>query len=306
MANKRDYYTVLGISKTATDDDIKHAYRLLAKKYHPDVSDDPDAEAKFKEITEAKEILLSYSKRWLYDHYGFDGLEKGFVPPREESQNSGDSYARSSSYWSDRYGDSRYSDAFTGSSRASDSQRRANSYDYDQDRHYDYSDAFKEGYDFYNDRYQQPKQSFFKRVVTLVAKAIDHYRTSSHVSVFHKITYLLWMVYLKAKILQEAHYFSEGYFKDWGWPDVLASCDAFKWYVFIGIGVQLIWWIWRKRHPSYQSWNGLWNIYVDKSGSNLMGISIIIVLVLWHNKINADIPIYMYFVPCLFAGLIKF
>ena len=53
MADKRDYYEVLGISKGASEDEIKKAYRKLAKQYHPDVNKAPDAEAKFKEISEA-------------------------------------------------------------------------------------------------------------------------------------------------------------------------------------------------------------------------------------------------------------
>ena len=57
MADKRDYYEVLGLNKGASDDDIKKAYRKLAKQYHPDVNKAPDAEEKFKEINEAYEQI---------------------------------------------------------------------------------------------------------------------------------------------------------------------------------------------------------------------------------------------------------
>ena len=60
---KRDYYEVLGISKTANEDEIKKAYRTLAKKYHPDVSKDPNATEKFKEIQEAYEVISDIKKR---------------------------------------------------------------------------------------------------------------------------------------------------------------------------------------------------------------------------------------------------
>ena len=60
---KRDYYEVLGVSKTANDDEIKKAYRALAKKYHPDISKDPNATEKFKEVQEAYEILSDPAKR---------------------------------------------------------------------------------------------------------------------------------------------------------------------------------------------------------------------------------------------------
>jgi len=70
---KRDYYEVLGVSKTANDDEIKKAYRGLAKKYHPDVCKEPDAEAKFKEVQEAYEVLSDSTKRQQYDQFGHEG-----------------------------------------------------------------------------------------------------------------------------------------------------------------------------------------------------------------------------------------
>ena len=82
MAEKRDYYDVLGVSKDATEADIKKAYRLLAKKYHPDANpDNKEAEAKFKEASEAYAILSDKDKRQQYDQYGhsaFDGGAGGF------------------------------------------------------------------------------------------------------------------------------------------------------------------------------------------------------------------------------------
>lgn len=76
--SKRDYYEVLGVSKDASKDEIRKAYRKLSKKYHPDLNKEADAETKFKEATEAFEVLSDESKRANYDQFGHSGPNQGF------------------------------------------------------------------------------------------------------------------------------------------------------------------------------------------------------------------------------------
>lgn len=81
MADKRDYYEVLGVSKNATENEIKHAYRKVAKKYHPDANPgDKAAEEKFKEAAEAYEVLSDPEKKAKYDQFGHAAFEQGGGP----------------------------------------------------------------------------------------------------------------------------------------------------------------------------------------------------------------------------------
>lgn len=74
---KRDFYEVLGVNKSASKDEIKSAYRKLAKKYHPDINKEPGAEEKFKEVQEAYDILYDDKKRQMYDQFGMAAFEQG-------------------------------------------------------------------------------------------------------------------------------------------------------------------------------------------------------------------------------------
>lgn len=100
MAGKRDYYEVLGVNKDATDDELKKAYRKLAKKYHPDANQEnkAEAEAKFKEVNEAYETLSDSQKRKMYDQFGPDG-------PQGFGGGAGGPFGGQGGYYSSDFGD---------------------------------------------------------------------------------------------------------------------------------------------------------------------------------------------------------
>src|SRR5215218_7758702 len=78
---QRDYYEVLGVQRTAGEGEIKKAFRRLARTLHPDVSEEPDAQERFREVVEAYEVLSKPEARELYDRYGHAGLRSGGFTP---------------------------------------------------------------------------------------------------------------------------------------------------------------------------------------------------------------------------------
>src|SRR6478609_1084823 len=93
-ATERDYYDLLGVARDADEREIKKAFRALARELHPDVSKDPDAEVRFREVSEAYEVLSNAERRQLYDRYGHAGLRSGgFQPTHFDVGGLGDLFA---------------------------------------------------------------------------------------------------------------------------------------------------------------------------------------------------------------------
>ena len=111
---ERDYYEVLGVRRDADEAEIKKAFRGLARKVHPDVSDDPEAEERFKEVVEAYEVLSNSETRELYDRYGHTGLRSGgFNPTQFDFGNLADIFSAF-------FGDDLFSTVARGRSRGPD------------------------------------------------------------------------------------------------------------------------------------------------------------------------------------------
>ena len=108
-----DYYKILGISKDATQEDIKKAYRKLARKYHPDLNkDNPNAQEKFQEINEANEVLSNPEKRKRYDEYGENWKYAEELEKQKKRQTKEQSGTREGTFWYSDDNTSGFSDFF--------------------------------------------------------------------------------------------------------------------------------------------------------------------------------------------------
>jgi curved DNA-binding protein len=103
----KDYYQVLGVQRSASEDDIKQAYRKLARKYHPDVSKEKDADQRFKDVNEAHDVLKDSKKRALYDQYGeaWKAVAEGHAPPPNAERARDDFGAADFSFNPEEFGD---------------------------------------------------------------------------------------------------------------------------------------------------------------------------------------------------------
>ncbi len=141
-----DYYKILGVAKTATEKEIKKAFRKLARKYHPDLNpNDKTAEKKFKEINEANEVLSNVENRKKYDKYGKDwqhGEQYEKAKQQQQSQRQYQSQSQQQSYGGQDFSD--YFESMFGGARSSYSQgqRKYKGQDYNAKLHLDLKDVY--------------------------------------------------------------------------------------------------------------------------------------------------------------------
>ena len=143
-----DYYKVLGLSKNASEDEIKKAYRKLARKYHPDLNpNDKEAKKRFQEINEAHEVLSDVEKRSKYDKYGSDWKHAEEFEQSRQSRQRQHSYNTSGNTYSDDYGDDNFSDFFSSMFGSENSrkgrQSRYRGQDFNAELHISLNDAYK-------------------------------------------------------------------------------------------------------------------------------------------------------------------
>ena len=145
-----DYYKILGIDKTASESDIKKAYRKLARKYHPDLNpDDKQAEAKFKEINEANEVLSNLENRKKYDKYGKDWEHAEAYEKANQQQNARSSHQGHSQNYSEEDFSDYFSSMFGGggspfgSSRTGGRNATYKGQDYNAELHLNLEDVYK-------------------------------------------------------------------------------------------------------------------------------------------------------------------
>lgn len=137
-----DYYSILGVSKSATEKDIKNAYRKLARKYHPDVNpNNKEAEQKFKEINEANEVLSDPENRKKYDKYGKD-WQHGEEFEKAQRQRQAQYQSRQQEYSSTDYSDF-FESMFGGRPSSKRSKTRFKGQDFNAELHLDLKDVYR-------------------------------------------------------------------------------------------------------------------------------------------------------------------